>query len=182
MSPALEGPRPKRPRRTRACTSENTSLPTGAPRRRTSYRVTLLRRRSDTQRPAWRRFGPVPPAQSVLLFCFPPRRAMFAAFIEVSGFWARFVALRGGKWIFGRFVVWDARVPAVSLYPLVAASISNLSPDWDRPGASPKSTRRFINSPSPRLWARVTGQKQSRVGHQAVIVEGDMDADGLLAW
>ena len=61
-----------------------------------------------------------------------------------------------------------------------ATSVSILSPAFARPGASPRSTWLPTSSRRPRRWARVTGRSSPALFDQAVVVEGDLDAVGVL--
>ena len=63
-----------------------------------------------------------------------------------------------------------------------ATRVSILSPVFARPGAAPRSTWLSTSSRRPRCWARVTGRSSPAIGHQAVVVEGDLDAVGVLQW
>ena len=57
-----------------------------------------------------------------------------------------------------------------------------LSPVFARPGAPPRS-RCFRRSwGRPRRRARVAGRTSPGIGHQAVVVEGDLDAVGVVTW
>ena len=63
-----------------------------------------------------------------------------------------------------------------------ATRVIILSPVFARPGAPPRSRcfRRSWGRPTRR--ARVAGRNQPGIGHQAVVVEGDLDAVGVVAW
>ena len=61
------------------------------------------------------------------------------------------------------------------LLPLLVAVVLPLA------GASPRSTWLSASSSRPRRGPRC-GQQQSGIGHQAMVVEGDADAVGMLAW
>ena len=50
------------------------------------------------------------------------------------------------------------------------------------PGASPRSRRCRTSSGRPRCRARVAGRSRPGIGHQAAVVEGDLDPVGVVAW
>ena len=57
-----------------------------------------------------------------------------------------------------------------------------LSPGLARPGASPRSRCRSTSWGRPRCKARVAGRISPAIGHQAAVVEGDLDPVGVVAW
>ena len=67
-----------------------------------------------------------------------------------------------------------------------ATRVSILSPGFARPGALPRSRRRSTSWGRPRWRAKVAGQgggkDQPGIGHQAAVVEGDLDAVGVVKW
>ena len=65
-----------------------------------------------------------------------------------------------------------------------ATSVIILSPGLARPGASPRSRRCWTSSGRPRCRAKVAGRSRPALegAGQAVVVEGDLDAVGVVAW
>ena len=51
-----------------------------------------------------------------------------------------------------------------------------------RPGALPRSTWLVDEFPQTQMLGESGRQKQAGIGHQAVVVEGDLDAVGVVAW
>ena len=64
-----------------------------------------------------------------------------------------------------------------------ATKVIILSPVLARPGALPRSRWLWTSWGRPRRRARVAGRKdQPGIVDQAVVVEGDVDAVGMVAW
>ena len=63
-----------------------------------------------------------------------------------------------------------------------ATRVSSLSPAFARPGVSPRTTCWSARFTQTHAQSKAGGQQQPGIGHQAVIVEGDADAVGVLAW
>ena len=63
-----------------------------------------------------------------------------------------------------------------------ATSVSTLSPVLARPGARPRSRCRSTSCGRPRCRAHRGGQDQASIVDQAVVVEGDLDAVGVVIW
>ena len=61
-----------------------------------------------------------------------------------------------------------------------ATSVITLSPVLARPGARPRSRCRSTSSGRPRCRAQRGWQDQPSIGHQAVVVKGDLDAVGVV--
>ena len=61
-----------------------------------------------------------------------------------------------------------------------ATKVRNLSPAFARPGASPRST--LLSTSSPKMMGQSDRKDQPSIGHQAMIVEGNVDAVGVLKW
>ena len=57
-----------------------------------------------------------------------------------------------------------------------------LAPVLARPGASARSRHSCTSWGRPRCRAKVAGQDQPSIGHQTAVVEGDVDAVGVVAW
>ena len=62
-----------------------------------------------------------------------------------------------------------------------ATSVSSLSPVLARPGAPPGSRNPVDEFPQAQVLGEGGRQEQAGIGHQAVIVEGDADAVGVVA-
>ena len=63
-----------------------------------------------------------------------------------------------------------------------ATGVIILSLVFARPGASPGSRPCRTSSGRPRCRARVGRKEQPGIGHQAAVVEGDLDTVGVVAW
>ena len=57
-----------------------------------------------------------------------------------------------------------------------------LSPALARPGARPRSRHCWTSSGRPRCWGEGGRKEQTGIGHQSVVVEGDLDPVGVVAW
>ena len=63
-----------------------------------------------------------------------------------------------------------------------ATNVSTLSPALARPGARPRSTWFVDQFTQTQMLGQRDWQDQTGIGHQAVIVEGDLDAVRVLRW
>ena len=61
-----------------------------------------------------------------------------------------------------------------------ATRVSILSPVFARPGASPRSTWLVDEFPQTQVLGEGHRKEQPSIGHQAVVVEGDLNAVGVL--
>ena len=64
----------------------------------------------------------------------------------------------------------------------VATSVSTLSPVLARPGARPQVEMPVNQFGQAQMLTQRGWQDQPSIGHQAVVVKGDLDAAGVVIW